>query len=143
MKHIITTEFKNGKFIQNKNLILKALEALSGGKIMLTIQKAKKHRTSQQNRFYHGVVVVIVANCMHEAGYVMTNEDVHDMLRVRFLKETICVNEETGDYIERIKSTTELSTVEFMEYVQSIVQWVAEFFGTVIPDPEENLKLEL
>ena len=71
----------------------------------------------------------------------MTNEQVHEMLKLKFLKESILVNEETGEYLERIKSTTELSTVDFMEYIQQIQKFAIEYFNTEIPDPNQELTL--
>ena len=81
--------------------------------------------------------------CLKDAGYLMTNESVHDMLKLRFLKESILVNEESGEYIERIKSTTELSTIEFMEYILDIQKFAIEYFNTEIPNPNENITLAL
>jgi hypothetical protein len=73
----------------------------------------------------------------------MTNESVHDMLKLRFLKESILVNEQTAEYIERIKSTTELTTTEFAEYLLDIQKFAIEYFNTEIPNPNENITLAL
>jgi hypothetical protein len=53
------------------------------------------------------------------------------------------VNEQTAEYIERIKSTTELSTIEFMEYILDIQKFAIEYFNTEIPDPNQNITLAL
>lgn len=141
MKFDIRTNVINGILKRNRNLILDALKSFEGQNILITIQKQKKTRSNPQNAFYYGVVVPIMQQCLKDAGYLMTNEQIHEMLKLRFLKESILVNEQTGEYLERIKSTTELSTIEFMEYILEIQKFAVEYFNTVIPDPNENLTL--
>jgi hypothetical protein len=141
MKFEIRTNVQDGNLKRNRNLIIDALNHFEGQNIILTIQKQKKTRTSPQNRFYHGVCVAILQQCLKDVGYLMTNEQVHEMLKLKFLKESILVNEETGEYLERIKSTTELSTVDFMEYIQQIQKFAIEYFNTEIPDPNQELTL--
>jgi len=141
MKFEIRTNVINGILKRNRNLILDAIKFFEGQNIVITIQKQKKTRSNNQNAYYHGVVIPIMQICLRDAGYLMTNESVHEMLKLRFLKESILVNEETGEYLERIKSTTELSTIEFMEYILEIQKFAVEYFNTEIPSPNENLTL--
>ena len=141
MKYEIRTNVINGNLKRNRNLILNALETFEGQEVILTIQKAKKRRSNPQNSFYHGVVIPIMQQCLKDAGYLMTNESVHDMLKLRFLKESILVNEESGEYIERIKSTTELTTTQFSEYILDIQKFAVEYFNVVIPDPNQEITL--
>jgi hypothetical protein len=141
MKYEIRTNVINGNIKRNRNLILNALEKFEGQEVILTIQKAKKSRSNPQNSFYHGVVIPIMQQALKDAGYLMTNESVHDMLKLRFLKESILVNEESGEYIERIKSTTELTTTQFAEYILDIQKFAVEYFNVQIPDPNEEINL--
>jgi hypothetical protein len=141
MKYEIRTNVINGNLKRNRNLILNALETFEGQEVILTIQKAKKRRSNPQNSFYHGVVIPIMQQCLKDAGYLMTNESVHDMLKLRFLKESILVNEESGEYIERIKSTTELTTTQFAEYILDIQKFAVEYFNVQIPNPNEEITL--
>jgi hypothetical protein len=143
MKYEIRTNVTNGNLKRNRNLILDALNSFEGQEITITLQKAKKRRSNPQNSFYHGVVIPIMQQCLKDAGYLMTNESVHDMLKLRFLKESILVNEQTAEYIERIKSTTELTTTEFAEYLLDIQKFAIEYFNTEIPDPNQNITLAL
>jgi hypothetical protein len=141
MKYEIRTNVINGNLKRNRNLILNALETFEGQEVILTIQKAKKRRSNPQNSFYHGVVIPIMQQALKDAGYLMTNESVHDMLKLRFLKESILVNEESGEYIERIKSTTELTTTQFAEYILDIQKFAVEYFNVQIPNPNEEITL--
>ena len=143
MKYEIRSNVINGNLKRNRNLILEALNGFEGQEITITLQKAKKRRSNPQNSFYHAVCVPIMQQCLKDAGYLMTLEQTHEMLKLRFLKESILVNEQTAEYIERIKSTTELSTIEFMEYILDIQKFAIEYFNTEIPDPNQNITLAL
>jgi|688.fasta_scaffold36769_11 hypothetical protein len=143
MKYEIRSNVINGNLKRNRNLILEALNSFEGQEITITLQKAKKRRSNPQNSFYHAVCVPIMQQCLKDAGYLMTLEQTHEMLKLRFLKESILVNEQTAEYIERIKSTTELSTIEFMEYILDIQKFAIEYFNTEIPDPNQNITLAL
>jgi hypothetical protein len=143
MKYEIRSNVINGNLKRNRNLILEALNSFEGQEITITLQKAKKRRSNPQNSFYHAVCVPIMQQCLKDAGYLMTLEQTHEMLKLRFLKESILVNEQTAEYIERIKSTTELSTIEFMEYILDIQKFAIEYFNTEIPDPNQNITLSL
>lgn len=141
MKIQIRTSVLNRKFKRNINLILDAVKSFEGKDCMFTLEPIKKHRSNQHNRYYHGIVVPIIKRCLKDAGYIMSNDSVHEMLKLKFLKETVFVNESTGEVIERIKSTTELSTSQFMDYISEIRLFSLEYFNTDIPEPNEEITL--
>lgn len=141
MKIEIRTDVKNGRFKRNYNLIIDAVKSFEGKDVVLTLEKPKKKRSNPQNAYYHGVVIPIVQNCLKEAGHVMTKESTHDLLKLKFLKESLITNEDTGEIIERIKSTTELTTSQFMDLIAEISAFTLEYFNTIIPAPNEDLTL--
>ena len=143
MNYEIRSEVKNGTLTRNVNLIKDAIQTFEGKQIIIKIEKAKKKRSTQQNRFYYGVIIPIVQNCLKEAGHVMTNESTHNLIKLKFLKETLFVNETTGEVIERIKSTTELSTSQFMDLLAEINNFTFEYFGVNLPSPNDDLTLNL
>jgi len=143
MNYEIISEVKNGTLTRNKNLIKDAITTFEGKQIVIKIEKAKKKRSTQQNRFYFGVIIPIVQNCLKDAGHIMTNESTHDLIKLKFLKEALFVNEETGEVIERIKSTTELSTSQFMDLLAEINNFTFEYFGVSLPSPNDDLTLKL
>ena len=143
MNFEIVSEVKNGSLTRNRNLIKDAIATFEGKQIVIKIEKFKKKRSTQQNRFYYGIVIPIVQNCLKEAGHVMTNESTHDLIKLKFLKETLFVNETTGEVIERIKSTTELSTSQFMDLLAEINNFTFEYFGVILPSPNDDLTLKL
>jgi hypothetical protein len=143
MNFEILSEVRNGTLTRNRNLIKDAIQTFEGKQIVIKIEKAKKKRSTQQNRFYYGVIIPIVQNCLKEAGHIMTNESTHDLIKLKFLKEVLFVNEETGEVIERIKSTTELSTSQFMDLLAEINNFTFEYFGVSLPSPTDDLTLKL
>jgi hypothetical protein len=141
-KITIKTNVDGGILKRNRNLIIDAINSFEGKDVLITLEKPKKKRSNPQNAFYYGVVIPIVQNALRDAGYVMTNEATHDLIKLKFLKEVILTNEETGEVVERVKSTTELSTSQFMDFVAEIRQFTNEYFGVDIPEPNENLTLK-
>ena len=143
MKYEIRSNVEKGILKRNRNLLIDAINSFEGQNVVVTIEKAKKKRSNPQNAFWHGVVVKIMQNCLKDAGHLMTLEQTHDLLKLRFLKETILVNENSGEYVERVKSTTELSTTEFMELISNVQRFAIEYFNTEIPDPNQEIKMNL
>lgn len=141
MKYEITTSVENGVLKRNRNLIQDAIKSFEGKTVTITIEKAKKKRSNPQNSFYWGIVLPIMQKALKDTGHLMSNNDVHELLKLRFLKEAIMVNEETGEVIERVKSTTELTTSGFMDYLSEIQRFSNEYFGIVIPEPNDSITL--
>lgn len=129
--------------ITNKQVIRKAFEELKDGRYLVSIENGK-NRTSPQNRYYWGCCLPLVKDGLQGIGYreVKTNEDAHEVLKYLFLKKVI-PNEETGEVIETLGTTTKLSTTEFNEYIDQIIQWAAEYLSIQIPLPNEQLQINL
>jgi len=116
------------------------LDALRGRNIKIEVSDAKPTRSTQQNRYYWGVVVWMVWQGLKEAGWDLSREGTHEMLRVRFLSEDRPLND-SGEFATVIRSTTELTTSEFTAYVEKCVQFAAEYLGVEILGPEEQTTL--
>lgn len=114
----------------------------AGKDIELTIQRKRRRRSLEQNAYYFGVVVPIVCAGLQDAGYRVTREVTHEFLKATFYKKEL-VNESTGEVLQTVGSTSEMSTVEMMDYFQEITQWAAEFLNVQIPAPNEQIKIEL
>lgn len=140
-KITIRSNVNNGNLKRNRNLIIDAIRSFEGKDVLITFEKPKKKRSNPQNAFYYGVIIPIVQNALRDAGYIMTNEATHDLIKLKFLKEVILTNEDTGEVVERVKSTTELSTSQFMDFVAEISIFTNEYFGVIIPSQNEDLTL--
>ena len=95
------------------------------GDVELTLEKVKKQRSNNQNRYYWGVVVELLSK---ELGY--TTEETHEALKYKFLMV------EKG-VLPTVKSTTDLTTQEFEEFMSRVREWSSVFLNCYIPDPNE------
>ncbi len=104
------------------------VSSLDGQEVEIVVRKKRSKRSNLQNRYYFGVVVKMLAD---KLGY--EREEMHYALRVKFLGE-----DEDQYGLKKIRSTTGLSTKEFIEtYTEPIKRWSAEFLCLRIPDPNE------
>lgn len=122
-------EIKKGKILFKQGLwdaIKRFIQTLPDGRY--TWQHPKKHRntrSSQQNNYYFGVVVAL---SMEDTGY--SKNEMHQIFGDEFLKY-----EKNGR--EFIRSTTDLNTKEFEEYLEQCRQYASEKFSCYIPLPNE------
>lgn len=106
-----------------------ALRKLEGKRITVELSAWRKSRSAQQNRYLHGVVLAILGE---ELGYHM--DEMRAALCHKFLSS---VDEKTG--LMRIRGTSDLSTVEFEEFLARVRQWAGEELGIFVPLPNEYL----
>jgi hypothetical protein len=117
--------------IENHKLVVadregmeKWISHLNGKSVQVVIRRYRKGRSLAQNRWYWGVIVPLMAD---HCGY--DDEEMHSALRMRFLMKY-------EGLVPTIRSTTDLSTVEFSEYCEKCIRLGAEM-GIVIPTPDE------
>ena len=103
------------------------IASLDGKPIELTLKREVKRRGPAQNRYYWGVVIKTMADAWGWIG-----EDLHYELRRKFL----AVDPDAETPFVMARSTSDLSTVEFNEYVEKVLQFAAEM-GVFVPSPGE------
>lgn len=142
-KITIHTEVTNGTLKRNRNLIIDAINSFEGKDLLITFEKVSKKRSNNQNSYYWGVIIPIIKNCIKENwGEIWTKEKTHEFCKMQF-NFIEKINEETGEIIRIPKSTSENTTTTQEEFHIEIINFVLEWFNTVIPLPNENLTLEL
>lgn len=88
----------------------------------------KKNRSSQQNRYYFGAVLPLLAD-----NYGDSKNDFHEYLKRKFLMPTVVkVN---GFTFEIMPSTAKLSTNDFNEFVEQVCRFASEEMGIFVPPP--------
>ena len=96
--------------------------------------KEAKIRSTPENKYYWGVVVEILSD---ELGY--SKNEIHEILKGMFLSDVKFLKTKNGVKEARIpKSTTELTTAEFENYLSEIRQWAIMELGILIPEPNEG-----
>lgn len=129
-----------------KRLRAEVGKAFAGKDVIVTFARPKKTRSSEQNRYYWGVVVRMVCEAFNEIGNPANADNqediqsVHEFLKRRFLQPEIFVDA-NGEAHEIGWSTSRLSTSQMMDYIAQVQQFAAEFLNTVIPDPGEQAEI--
>lgn len=112
-----------------------------GVHVVLTVEEFREKRSNQANRYYWGICVDLIARGLKDAGWEpreCSAEQVHELLKREFLTEDRHIN---GVIVKRTKSTTELDTQQFGEYIEHCVRFAAENLDVIIPPPGEQLEL--
>lgn len=129
----------NGRFVTRAvNDILRELE---DRQVEVCIRLKRNYTSQPQMGYYRGVVIAMLVLEMRNRsvngphGGPITDQQVHEMLAARFLREAVLINPETGEYMEVVKSTAKLTTGEMTDYIEQIRAWAMEVFGLNIPDP--------
>jgi hypothetical protein len=134
MTPIFDGTIRDGKLLVDKAPAFREyLTGLEGKRIQLTVEKLKNTRTLQQNRYYWGVVVKLIAQ---HTGH--DPEQIHELLKMQFSPKWYLMNPGvTGTTGGIPTSTTRLDTVAFVEYTERCRMWANEFLGLNVPLPEE------
>ena len=107
-----------------------ALGKLAGRRVLLDVNRETRSHSSNQRRYYFGVVLATVAEWSgHE------KEELHDYFKRQFLPVPTRVLP-TGEVIEGVPSTKELSLEDYSDYVSKVMAWAANN-GLYIPSPNE------
>jgi hypothetical protein len=103
----------------------KNINQLSGCEVYLTISKKTKQRSLNENAYYWGVVLPLAADFL---GY--TIDEAHEAFKWQFLRVY------SDKKLPSVKSTADLSTVEFEAYLTKIREELSTM-GCFIPLPNE------
>ena len=123
---IFTGIIDKGKLILDQpQKYLVHLASLENRRVELILRKRRSQRSIEQNRYYWGVIVEILAD---HFGY--NPEEMHEALKFHFLKSH-------EDKLVTVKSTAKLSTDEFARYINQIVIWAATEYQIFIPPAGE------
>ncbi len=132
---------KSGKLQANTTRsILKALEALEGKRIVITIEKLSSKRSHQQNKYIH-VLFTAFKDGLNELGNDFTMQQVKDLCKAKFALIDM-VNEGTGEIVgQRIKGTSEMGKLELNDFFEKVIRWAAETFNIQLFYPNEELTI--
>lgn len=110
-----------------------ALDNLPDG--AYTITKRTKKRSIEQNSSYWLLRVQPITNWLKEQGNQVSEDDVHYWLKVKFLGyKFIEINHKQ---VKVLKSTKDLSTLDFAAYMNEIAIYFSEK-GLYLKDPNEE-----
>ena len=142
----IGTVSPTGEIKLPKRLRSEVGKAFAGKDIVVVFARPKKTRSSEQNRYYWGVVVRMVCEGFQALGNPVNpdnNEDIeltHEYLKRRFL-QPIQVADVNGEVHDLGHTTTNLTTSQMMDYIAQVQQFAVEFLNVIIPEPGEQAQL--
>lgn len=118
---------KNGKFIPDDRAdFVHDFYRHEGKRITVTIERYKKKRSDNQNRYMWGVVYKLIS--VH-TGY--TPEEVNEAMKWKFLRI------HKDNLPDTVKSSKFTNSAEFEEYMENIRRWASVYLGLYIPLPNE------
>lgn len=97
--------------------------------------RVDKNRTNPQNKYYWGVVVPYITLALKEFGNETNNNLTHEFLKSEFNKKDICILDEVKTIVG---STADLTTTEFIEYIEKCCRFASEYLNISIPPPPEK-----
>ena len=123
------TQYAGRLIIENNNSFNAYLVSLGNKQLDVIVKPKTKDRSTQENKYYYGVVVRSIAEFM-----CIDDHEAHEFLKGLFLTTTEQKEIADGKTIiyERVLSITELSDVAFREYWKKCVNWAA------LPTDEET-----
>lgn len=136
MAEIVTTAaLVRGKLkLRNWNRVLSDLGKMRDGELRVSITRAHATRSLNQNAWYWGCVVGLVAE---HTGY--TSDEIHEIYKGKFLPKRLAMANRNGEICGEFVvggTTTRLNTTEFSEYCEAIREWAADELDVDIPDPQ-------
>lgn len=127
----------------NRDYFNQILKHSEGKTLSFEISYYVRKRTNIQLMYYWPIVVEYVLEGLIDVGYrreALSPQIVHDYLKSQFLKhlKKRVVNPVTKKYITKAPSTGDLTTWEFIDYVDGICIWASTFLNIAIPAPNKE-----
>jgi hypothetical protein len=117
-----------------KNDFLREVGA-SRGKQRVRISQYRNKYSDQQMRYYFGCVVTPFQEFLGEQGEHHTKDDVHRILKYKFLRKS-AQDPQTGELLaEIVPSIKSLDVVKMSRYIDDCIRWLWDTFRVPCPDP--------
>lgn len=117
-----------------------ALETLfrnmEGKEIAVAVKESGKVRSNKQNRYFHGVVVPEARLGLQKHGIYLDLDQTKELLRsAGGLYQYITLPQ--GEPVRIPVSTTDLTAVEFNEFLEKITEWLWQDYRIYITAPNQ------
>jgi len=108
---------------------------LADGPVRVEVENVKERRSTSANALYWQWLTVM-AKHFSRKGQVFTKDDMHDLMRHKFLGYE---DKTVGKTViaQQLKSTADLTSSGMCVYMQQIDAWAADH-GCLLPRPEDN-----
>lgn len=119
---------------REKSMVLDKVRGLNKGFHRIEIVAYRARRSDRQNRYYWPCFVQPFGDYLREAKPQFTDEMAHEVLKRMFLEVSEC-DHRTGVVYSYVRSSADLSTVEFNEYLDKVAAMLATDCGFSVADP--------
>ena len=113
-------------------------------RVWIVVETYYPKRSLKQNNLLH----LYLSEIAKETGAQL--EQIKDALKKKFLTVPLTTNggeiiadKSSGEVLERVKGTSELTVIEFMEFTENVRLWAMDFLGLYLSLPEEQVELNL
>ena len=138
----VIEKLENGQ-IKGGKAVKTTLDGLPPGRYKIEISRYQKSRSVKQNSVFHWYCKEIA----EETG--MAADIVKACVKKKFLTTDITGEDgmpvcdtATGEILQYIKDTSDLTTVEMMALCENLRLWAMEFFNLYLPLPNEETELK-
>ena len=134
-----------GKFrIVNDKLFREELSRLDNGRYDIIIQKHKRHKSNPQLGYLYSAVYPMFLQAAIDFGWedFTSVDDVDVWCKSMFAGKEI-INRQTGQIITVPGLKRDMTTLDMSVYTNQVRDYAAENFGCYIPEPMEQMKIEL
>ena len=135
MKQIVYCEIRNNKILNNRQTLQAIIEGFNNENIKITIESTDERSLKQNNLYWFYVDII-----RKEIGY--SKNECHEILKYKFLL-TEKADEKTGEIMQYVRSTTDLTKNEYVDFIDSIIQWSFEYLKVELPMPLEQQKIKV
>ena len=113
------------------------------GRYRLVVEKYRRSKSTPQLRWLYGQVYPIVLKGLTDAGWEFTTiAEVDEYCKSMFASREV-LNRHTGEIMAVPGLKRDMTTTEMMTYVDAIRDWASEYLNIDIPEPLQQLTMEI
>ena len=128
--------------INNRKAFIADLKRFAGKSVEIVVKLKRSTRSSNQNRYYWGIVIPLVMQGLIELGHDVNKQETHEFIKANFNYEEI-VNKDTGELFRMTQSTARLNKNDFGVMIEKLKVFASEYLNVYIPEPNEDLTLKM
>jgi hypothetical protein len=139
MKYYAT---KKGSFrIHNRKDFDAEMNTLPEGRYTIEIKKYRKNKSVEQLGYYFSCVLPMFLSAAVAQGWELTSIDECDAWLKSMFAERDLINRNTAEIVKIPALKRNMTTTDFMVYVDQVRNYCAEYLGVYIPEPEKQSEI--
>lgn len=129
--------------IVNRALLDQELTALPKGKYSLVVEKYRNKKSNPQLGYYFACLLPLSWKLLLDAGWDIASLDEVDVFwKSKFANQDI-VNKDTAEVVSIPALKRNFTTTDMMAFCDAIRNYCSEYLGGYIPEPGEQITMEL